>query len=390
MISMNTNKNISARPGIALLAVLMIVMVITVMALGFLSRSDAELACGENMMMRTQMDYLAESGLEHARGLILNPQDIGSEDWTATAQQLVAGSDDYYDLVVVRDDVDRCNYTIDCNSYRERLDGSGEIERIGRSNLRATLRLDPCIAYWAGTNAAISQLITVDGDVYCNGDLSGNGYIEGDVFASGSITASNLTGRKNETVGQAPVDWPGLNANDFSSSYCIDSASHSVKVIDPNISDPIVDPGGNNPARVYYSNSGDPNNPVSLNGDVVINGTLVVGGDLTVRGTNNVITAVRDFPALLVSGELTIEDGATLQIEGLAQIEEQITVDPNTTITVTGGLFIENGGIVGSASSSIDISAARSMAAIRTWPTEGAARNWSQAAGAFFRSIERK
>ncbi len=66
------------RKGVALLVVLFIVMAITILSLGFLSRSDIELACGENMILRTQMDYLAESGLEHARGLILNPQDIGS------------------------------------------------------------------------------------------------------------------------------------------------------------------------------------------------------------------------------------------------------------------------------------------------------------------------
>ncbi len=66
----------AGRPGVALLVVLFIVMVITVLSLGYLSRSDVELACGENMILRTQMDYLAESGLEHARGLILNPQDV--------------------------------------------------------------------------------------------------------------------------------------------------------------------------------------------------------------------------------------------------------------------------------------------------------------------------
>ena len=55
--------------GAALLVVLFIVMAITVLSLGFLSASDMELACGQNMILRTQMDYLAESGLEHARGL---------------------------------------------------------------------------------------------------------------------------------------------------------------------------------------------------------------------------------------------------------------------------------------------------------------------------------
>ena len=80
---MNAKKNKNSRQGAALLVVLFIVMVITILSLGFLSRSDVELACGQNMILRTQMDYLAESGLEHARGLSLirriSVQNIGLE-----------------------------------------------------------------------------------------------------------------------------------------------------------------------------------------------------------------------------------------------------------------------------------------------------------------------
>jgi type II secretory pathway component PulK len=83
---MNREKNMTGRRGAALLIVLIVIMAITVLSLGFLSRSDVELACGENMVLRTQMDYLAESSLEHAKGLILNPQDISSEYWTGAAR----------------------------------------------------------------------------------------------------------------------------------------------------------------------------------------------------------------------------------------------------------------------------------------------------------------
>ena len=99
---MTDKKNKTSIKGAALLVVLFIVMLITISSLGFLSRSNVELATGQNMALRIQMDYLAESGLEHAKGLILNPQDISSEYWTgATSQQLVAGND-YYDIAVVR------------------------------------------------------------------------------------------------------------------------------------------------------------------------------------------------------------------------------------------------------------------------------------------------
>jgi len=136
---MNGKKNRTHRSGMALLVVLIIVMAITILSLGFLSRSDVELACGENMILRTQMDYLAESGLEHARGLILNPQDVSSEYWTGSdGLQLVSGND-YYDVNVVK--LGECNYQLTCDAYRMK---NGE--RFGSSRLTGELRLDPCIA----------------------------------------------------------------------------------------------------------------------------------------------------------------------------------------------------------------------------------------------------
>jgi len=384
---MNANKNMTARGGIALLAVLMIVMVITIMALGFLSRSDVELACGENMVVRTQMDHLAESGLEHARGLILNPQDVASEYWTGEPlQQLVAGSGDYYDLTVTRDDTDptnRCNYTIDCNSYR--LSGS---ERIGRSNLRATLRLDPCIAYWAGSNTTVSEQITISGDVYCDGSLTNDGIIDGDVFASGTISGLSPTGQTT-VVAQEPVTWPNLQVSDFGPTYYLGVASYSAEIVDANHPGGIFEPSGTNPKGIRYCNGN-----LELPGGVNITGTLVVTGELTINGVGNSITAVKNYPALVVGGGVVIEDGASLAINGLAQIGQTIVIDvgvDNVDVDVIGGLFIANGGIDGISSSSvfIDITAAPAIASIQTWPAGNSSR-WGPAGGALFRSIERR
>ena len=146
--------------GAALLVVLFVVMVIAVVSLGFMSRSDVELACGKNMMLRTQMDHLAESGLEHAKGLMLSPQDLGAEYWTGDLrQQLVEASDNYYDVNVVK--LAECNYQITCAAYRE-TNG----EKVGGGNLTAELRLDPSIALWCGADTSISDRITVNGDIY--------------------------------------------------------------------------------------------------------------------------------------------------------------------------------------------------------------------------------
>jgi len=393
MISMSAKKYKTSRQGAALLVVLFIVMVITIVSLGFLSRSDVELACGQNMILRTQMDYLVESGLEHARGLILNPQDVVSEYFTgATGQQLVAGSDDYYDFEVVRDDsepTNRCNYIIDCNSYRLR---NGE--KIGRSSIRGELRLDPCIAYWAGSDTVISGQITINGDVYCNGNLANNGSIGGDVFASGTITGANIEGQRNELVAQAPVDWPGLVSSDFGPTYCIGSTSYLAEIVDANVH-PVgsFNPSAGNPAGIRYCN-GD----VELAGSVIIKGMLVVNGTLRVRGAEglyNEISAVKNFPALLVSGEVVVENGAVLLINGLAQIGQRIAIDAetvNANIVVIGGLYIANGGVDGITSSfvSVDVTAAPAIASIQIWPAAGIVKRWGPASGAFFRNIERK
>jgi hypothetical protein len=138
---------------------------------------------------------------------------------------------------------------------------------------------------------------------------------------------------------------------------------------------------------VYYS-TGDVNMP----GNVTINGTLVVDGKLTVSGPNNTITAVKNFPALLVTGQVVMKGSGSLVIQGLAQIGGPITVDPNATnpsLNVTGGLFIQSNGVV-SDLISVNVVAAPATTSIQTWPAAGTPKRWGPAAGAFFKSIKRK
>jgi hypothetical protein len=102
---------------------------------------------------------------------------------------------------------------------------------------------------------------------------------------------------------------------------------------------------------------------------------------------------VKNFPALLVEGTLTMEDGGTLKVNGLAQIGQRILVTgENVDIDIVGSLFMVQGNIDGAYenSASVDVTAEPSIASIQIWPEAGTAKRWSPAAGAFFRSIERK
>jgi len=263
------------RRGVALLVVLLIVMVGTILSLSFLSRSDIELACGENMVLRSQMDYMAESGLEHAKGLILHPQDVSGDYWSGgSGLQIVAGSSDYYDVTVEPNTVDSgatrwCNYDVTSQGYR--LRGG---EEIGRSRLSGELRLDPCIAMWAGGNATIRSGAVINGDAYCGGVLTNLGAINGDVFANVVSGSGSMSGHQ-EGTGDLSLDWPRVRVDDFTSHYTVQ-----------NIEVAVLPAGTFLPSarsEVCYRN-GD----LKLLGASQVRAMLVVDGDLTIEGSGNV------------------------------------------------------------------------------------------------------
>jgi cytoskeletal protein CcmA (bactofilin family) len=325
---MSGQANKKVREGTVLLVVLFIVMTVTVISLGFLWQSDVELACGQNMVLRAQMDCLAESGLEHAKGLILNPQDADSEYWTGAAGQQLGGGNDYYDVTVSRDESDannRCNYIIDCNAYRVKAG-----EEIGCSRLRGELRLDPCIAYRVETEQTLAETVAIHGDVYCNGTLTNNGVVNGDVFAT--AVSSSIKGHRKDPnyLDNLQFGWPAVSIGDFTSHY-------NVEPISPNLSD--ITYGPYNPVRICYY-SGD----VSLEGNVEINGMLAIEGDLRITGTGNVIEAGKNVPALFVTGDLIVDTGGQLAIEGLAVVEGKVQVSGGAgAVNITGSLFTRNG-----------------------------------------------
>ncbi|MBN2457035.1 MAG: hypothetical protein JXB29_10970 [Sedimentisphaerales bacterium] len=308
----------STNSGAALLVVLLVIMAVTVLSLGFLSRSDVELSCGQNMLLKTQVDYLAESGLEHAKGLILNPQEIDDEYWNGQlGQQLVAGSDDYYDIGVTK--LGERNYQISCNAYRKK-----GTETVGRSNLTAELRLDPCIALWTGQDTTFNSSVRIEGDIYCNGKLVNDGQVDGDVFAN--ELAGDVAGQL-ENVDELSLDWPRVRATDFTWHYPVESISSSV------ISG--ITFGPYDPVRVCRR-VGD----LELAGGVEVNGMLIVEGNLRVSGTSNLIQAQKNLPVLLVTGDLEVASGGHLQLFGLAVVDGHVQISSDSAdLNAIGALF---------------------------------------------------
>lgn len=381
---MKTKKSKNIRSGAALLVVLFVVMAITVLALGFLSKTSVESACGDNMSLRIQTDYLAESGLEQAKGLILNPQDVTGEYWQgAESQQLVAGSSDFYEVEVEK--VGQCDYQISSSAYR--LTGN---EQTGRSRLQAELRLDPCIAFWTGSKITVQSNTTVNGDVYCGDDLVNYGTINGDVFAAGALANyGTITGRAMSAVTTPPVNPPAITTSDFSSQYYYNgSGPYSVGVIAvSDLSNVTLGPTAGNPAGIYYCNS-----TLKLSENIVINGALVVKDYLEIRANANVIiTGVKNFPALIVGYDLSFEESNTkLKVTGLARVNGFIDMknQMGSSINIFGALFISED-IRNTINCGVNITASPDNAALEIWNAGGGATRWSPAADAFFKSIER-
>jgi hypothetical protein len=376
-----TGKNL--RPGVAILVVLFVIVAATLISLGFIARSDVELAFGRNTVLRMQMDYLAQTGLVHAKALITNPQDADTAAlgyWAGDGDLQIEAGDDYYDLTVARDDsdpADRCTYNIQSLAYRLQ-----DAQKTAQSYLNTRLRLDPCIAYWAGADTTVSNTITVNGDVYCSGNLTNLGIINGDVFA---ISLTGPAEGKRYDIAEAGVNWPGFSISDFTPNYYIDSVAYAPQIFDAN--DVLVNisftPSAPNLAGVIVCNGN-----LTLLGNVAIDGALIVDGDLTVQGASNTVTAVKNFPALVVNGQLNVVNGQ-LSVTGLAQTNTMSVGDAAANVTISGALFVRDSGIT-DGTGNVTITAAPMTASIKISPDSGTTVKWTPIGGAFFKSIKRE
>lgn len=383
MILDRNNKGKSK--GVALIIILMLVMTITIISLGFLSRGDKEMLCGQNAEIKAQLDYLAHAGLEHAKGLILNPQDVQDEYWQGgQGLQLIPGSSDYYDISINR--TGYCNYQIISSAYRMQ---SGV--KKAKSSLTAELRLDPCIGMSTGDDWSSEMITSVYADIYCKGSISGNGSIFGDAYAKSTITASNITGSKiiNVPDNNPPVNLPNLNVDNFSSTYRIGSSTYYVFTYPYNIMNEMtLGPTASNPAGIFFYNGN-----LTISKNVTINGTLVVKGDLRITGRNNTINAQKNFPALIINNKLRMNTNTQLTVNGLAYVRDEIYGDGiwGQNITVIGSLIIREHNInnLNFITNSITVRACADKAALKLWSNSSSYSKWSPAGGAFFKNIKR-
>ena len=382
-------KKSNNRRGVALLVVMFLVAMISILSMSYAVKANRQLSCGLNSGYKTEADYLAQTALSYARSCVVNPQNMTTgEDgyWQGdTGVQIIEGNE-YFDVTVTQSttgNTSKCTYSIETSSYKL-VDG----ERMYETNLIAKLRLDPCIAYWSGGAAAtgLPGNVEIYGDVYSNYDLVCNGMIYGDVF--GTSFMGNRSGQYYSNT-SCPVTWPGIQEALLQSDYYLDTSRYFVN-----------DRTGNSAlANVTWSSSTDNpkginyfGNSITLEGTNTIEGTLVVNGDVTIKNGSLNLTAYKNCPAIVATGKIEFGDLANVKIDGLVQAEQAGISTSAGDVSINGGLFVHNSGLVvesGYAGSAV-ITGDPMKSSIHLMQTLTDENEWSPVGGAYYKAIKRK
>ena len=386
MTKMLCKRNKNLRSGAALLITLFITMAIALISLGFLVQSDMQLQSGYNYAIRAKTDYIARSGLTHAKTLLMNPQDADTAAlgyWQGDAALQIKPGDDYYDVAITRSvtgSTPRCTYDVYCQAYKQEDAGA---EKTARSNLAAQIRLDPCVTLWTATSTTLPASVTINGDIHCAGDLTSSGTLNGDVFAN--TLTGNAAGQLY-ALADAKVASPALDISNFTPDYYVGVNGYTSQSIS-DCNNVTYGSGPANPAGIFAC-GGD----LVLSGNVTINGTLIVNGDLTITDSSNTVTAYKNYPAIVVSGQLVIDHGGQLNVNGLVQAGSVGVTSTAADITILGGLYTTAGAVnvAGTYASNFNVTAGPVMASLKTYTASEVYTKWTPAGGAFFKYIKRQ
>ena len=109
------------------------------------------------------------------------------------------------------------------------------------------------------------------------------------------------------------------------------------------------------------------------------------------RDEETAITATKNYPAIIVNGDLTVENAATVSIEGLVCAHSMTVAADADNITILGALFLRDTGINQDPlySGDITVTTAPMISSVNLIPASAPDIKWSPAGDAFFKYIRR-
>lgn len=342
---------------------------VTVAAAAYLALNSPAMPMAMNNRAAVRAQHMAGSGIAMATHFLAVPPTtvtVGNY-WTGTSGAVIDASSDTVDVTVTRSNTAQENYGVTATGYARNADGS-----IRGKSIITTEIITPPPYTWTLTRTltasgaiTIPDKMTFSGSLHANGNLTCGSDVSGSLTSTGTVTYTG-TGSPTLTQNATAAVLPALNLTDWnryvvhgvvraatpytqndltganvaaaggstSMTVCINNDG-SLTVVDTSGSQRLLGSlvssvtsatgltgtllsapsviSNNNPGGVLVC-SGNIDLPSGSTGLI---GTLVVNGNLTVKsGATPTFCAMPGYPALVVSGKISIDNSSTTEIYG--------------------------------------------------------------------------
>ncbi len=309
--------------------ILLIVLAFTALAsslgMSFLEANSTVMPEAVNYSGTVRAEVLASSGIAMASHYLLYPPttvDLFSY-YTGASGATIDSSGDYFDVSVSRSDKWSPPKT-DLNLYRliatgVAKDPSGAIR--AKRSITAEIQAPPIgkwqftQALWSNSTLYVPSQAFVTGDLHTNGNLTGNGSCTGAISASGTAIWTGSGPPKSVVSLASAISAPTI-APYQAAKYTIRGVMYSTYFLNKNDlsqsdTDALnaIDMSATNPGRIIILKDGN----AKLHKDTNVNGTIVVNGRLEFEESGSrSITAVAGFPALVVTGDIRVNNNDSI------------------------------------------------------------------------------
>ncbi len=321
MMNMERNPH-SRRRGYILIVILGFAAVVASLGLAFLDSHSTVMPEAVNRYGAIRAQYMAESGVALASHFLMYPPTTvtGCAYWQGASNIAVDASSDYTNVTVVQDASSADMFTITALGVALNPDGTVRGKRTVTAKVirPAGLRIKMPYALFGNAAAMTSNTFVIpsSAQIYGNvhaqgGSIWSAGFCNGAVSATDSVCWSACGGTgppASVTPSAASFSAPPLSPGTYQ-TYTLNGTTYTAAtaatgdwaVGEGAVITTILDGSmATNPGRVIYR-SGN----LNLRNNFNVNCTLAVTGVLTINGSGIQVTAVQDFPALVLSGNLT-------------------------------------------------------------------------------------
>ena len=309
------------RRAYILIIVLGLTAVVATLGWAFLDANSTVAPEAVNWVGAIRAQYLAGSGVAIATHyLMYAPTTVACGGyWTGASNVAIDSTSDYVDIGVVQSTGDPWQFTITAKGVAHNPDGSirGKHTVTAQALRSPDPKLHLCQALVCTEGMSIPSTVRVTGDLHVNnGWLYSTGWCNGNVSATSTVQWYGSGPPASITASAPTLAVPAGTLAKYK-SYTLGSSNYSAYTYSKNnmtsgdattvnaLSWPTTNPG-----RIIYVNS-----DFELKTGAVLNGTLVIKGNLQINGTGIQVTAVQDYPAIVMTGYIWFtnnSDAATI------------------------------------------------------------------------------